>query len=691
MSVAVSEKAAHLLAALDLARPELAGIASAEEYAAFVARGPRPRFRVEYEEKARVLAFLREQYAAWRDFDTAAAERFRAMTIAKAQGERALAGIAALGQAWWATGDPAYGAAFERFYLAVPTGEMFNWGSFNGTQGAIELNAFFLLQDCPGFTPAGRVAFLDHLYGITEVAWDVETSRWQQLMLGPEGHNWYLHGMRVLPFLGILFPEFARSAFFLKVGMSVVEEHLRGHYLADGGARETTLGYQAGSMQNLWDFYLIAQRNGYPLSAGFADRLLTATKFLLRLMTPLGGLPSFGDGGHTPGGLTSLAATAAALTGDGECKWYAEACRRQRAAPAETPGEIPLCAFWNVGLAGAATYAATRARDPRHVSVLMGPTGYAALRDGDQYLAIAAANRGPIVTSHGHNDVFALDVCAGGARVLGEDGCAPYGDSPGRLYDQTTAAHNTLTVDGGEQAVILDEWRWDSHVIPQVRRWISAPTHDFFHGVHEGYYHYRRESTLHARKVFFLKGHYWAVLDWLEADREHAYQAYFHGLVPGAADGATVLLGAAPRLAIIPPAGDALTLARVDDPGLSAYLEERRLDPDTHPCFRYEARAASTCLAWVLLPQSAPAPLPTVRRLPVTVNGLPEEAHGATALELRFPDYTDYLCVSHKDFDGELAFAGITTWGFLAFRRVDEAGNVLLEIEQTMMDGVCGR
>ncbi|OPZ84596.1 MAG: Heparinase II/III-like protein [bacterium ADurb.Bin429] len=276
-------------------------------------------------------------------------------------------------------------------------------------------------------------------------------------------------------------------------------------------------------------------------------------------------------------------------------------------------------------------------------------------------------------------------------RFLGEAGCAPYGDSPGRLYDQSTAAHNTLTVDGREQAAILDEWRWSSHVIPQVRRWISAPTHDFFHGVHEGYYQYRQDETLHARKVFFLKGEYWVVLDWLESSGAHDYQAYFHGLVPGTIDGSAILLGEGPRLAILPPAEDALTLTKVDDPGLTAYLEERKLDPACHPAFRYETHAASTCLTWLLLPQASSAPLPAVRRIPVTVNGLDEDAHGATALEIRFPEYTDYLCVSHKDFDGEMEFAGMTAWGFLTFRRVNAAGKVLLAIEQTMGDGVCGR
>ncbi len=98
--------------------------------------------------------------------------------------------------------------------------------------------------------------------------------------------------------------------------------------------------------------------------------------------------------------MTALAAVAAALTGDGECKWYAERARRHlQGAEGDAPGVLPLCAFWQVGLAGAETYALTPPRDPHHVSVLLGATGYAAMRNSDSadagYLAIAAADRVP--------------------------------------------------------------------------------------------------------------------------------------------------------------------------------------------------------------------------------------------------------------------------------------------------------
>ena len=700
-----TDKSQHLAQYLDLDRFDLAAVKAAPDpgraFAQYVARQPRPKFRFEYDRKAEVLDFLRRNYAAWRNFDLTEAKRLDSLTIEQAMAERALASIRTLGEAWWATEDPTWGRAFERFYCAVPTGKMFNWNVFAGTQGSLELDAFFLLLDCDGFSVNGRIAFLDHLHALTDDAWDKHTSRWTQLMLGPEGHNWYMHGVHALPLVGLLFPEFKRSTFFVRTGLSLLEEHLRGHYRSDGGARETTLGYQCNSLaENLWDMAVIAQRNGQSLSPEFTTRLLDATRFIVRLATPDGSMPSFGDTRTAAGSATTLAAVAAAATGNGELKGYAEQFRRHApGAAGEAPGEIPLEAFWFVGLAGAATYAATRARNPQSTSVLMGPTGYAALRNSAEpeaeYLAIAAADRGPIVTSHGHNDVFAVEVHAQGIRFLGEMGHAQYGPSPARDYDEKTEAHNCLAIDGMEQAPLVNEWRWQGHVIPAVRRWISEDSHDFFHGVHEGYYRAPEHQTLHARKVLFLKSapSYWIVFDWVESNVENPLTAYFHGCCPGRIDGRNIRLGdsAGPQLAICPPAGDPVTLERISNPGLTAYLAEKKLKADDYPCFGYRRRVASECLVWVLVPLKPGEQPPSVRRLPLRLNGEATANVRATALEIGFHGHTDRVSLSHTEFDAEMQCGTESAWGFLAFRRVTAAGSAELSFTHRISEGDCGR
>ena len=704
----MTDKAAHLLDYINLDHPRLAAVkvsaAPAEALVKYLAAPPRPRFWLEVDRKAELLDYLQSHYEAWRRYDRAPADRVAARSIEDAQAPRGLPDVALLGEAWWATGDPAYGAAFERFYRAVPTGKMFSWYYFNGIQAGLEVEAYHLLLDCPGFTVEGRIAFLDHLFAIANDAWDSSVSRWSSLMLGPEGHNWWLHGVRGLPAVGLMFPECKRSDYLLRSAWSVVEEHVRGHYKADGGARETSAGYQVGSMMNLWEILLVARRNGYPVSADLAEGAWRATRYLLHLMTPSGCMPQFGDDhdGANPGELTAMAAVAAAMTGDREFKWYAEYARARRAGPAgESPDSIPQSAFWQVGLEGARAYAAIRPKDPRATSVLMGPTGYAAMRTGltpdALHLAVAAADRGPMVTSHGHNNIFSIEVHAHGIRFIGEKSDAPYGISPGRDYDQKTEAHSCFAIEGLEQTPLIDEWRWDGVTIPCVRRWISEPTHDFFHGVHEGYYRPCRHEILHARKVFFVKAEpaYWIVLDCVESSAVNRYQAYFHGCVPGRIEGRAVVLGepGGPSLTIVPPGEDALELAQVRSDGLDAYIREKHLDAERYPCFAFGMQAQSGCWAWVLAPRAAgdTRALPRVRRLPVTLNGAAAKPEEAVALEIAWADATDSFCLSHKDFDAPLAWGAHSAWGLLAFRRAGTGNVAPLEITHAVADGVCGR
>jgi hypothetical protein len=182
-------------------------------------------------------------------------------------------------------------------------------------------------------------------------------------------------------------------------------------------------------------------------------------------------------------------------------------------------------------------------------------------------------------------------------------------------------------------------------------------------------------------------------MDWIEARQEYDYAAYFHGCVPGRANGAAIVLGdpGSPRLAIIPPAGDALTPQPVQNAGRTAYLDEKKLDPARNPCFAYRRRAASTCLIWAIVPLLPNQPLPAVTRLPVSVNGKVEDDHGAAAVRVAFGGGHDLLCVSHKDFDADLSADNVQAFGHLFFRRHNPAGAPSPNVTHTMADGTCGR
>jgi hypothetical protein len=152
----------------------------------------------------------------------------------------------------------------------------------------------------------------------------------------------------------------------------------------------------------------------------------------------------------------------------------------------------------------------------------------------------------------------------------------------------------------------------------------------------------------------------------------------------------SIVLGNDPRLVIIPPVNDRLTLDRVTHASRAAFLAEKGLTLDDCPAYVYGYRAVSTCFVWVLAPMDTGGTPPAVQRLPVTLNGTDVDAHDAVAVEVTFPGYRDIFCLSHKDYDAEMAFAGITTWGFLALRRLQNH-ETRLAVDHLMRDGVCGR
>ena len=665
-------------------------------------------YRFPWRRRAELAGYLDAHHPGWRERVTAAAQPLTEMSLDAARQRRALREIAQLGRAWWATGDPRYGEHFERFFLQTETGEVSTYANFTGEQLILDLDAALMLADCPGWSTAGRVAFFDHLFAMTEEAWS-HVSSWRQTMAGPEGHNWYLHGMHGLVWMALLFPEWKRAAELGRKARSFVVEHMRAHYMADGGARETTLGYQAGSLTGLWDHAVYSQRNQL-LAPWYVDHVAHATRFVLKLASPQGGVPSFGDSKHMPAQLTRLAALAAAVTGAPDFKAYAERFRvHQSDQRGETRGRLPLDVFWNVGPAGADTYAQIpddTALETR--SIMMPHTGYTAMRCStpsghENYLAVAHADRGRIVTSHGHNDAMSIELHAHGTRYIGEMGCAPYGKSAGRDYDLQTSAHSTLVIDGQEQAPVHTEWRWvgGRQVTPKVRRWVDTARYAFLHAAHEGYYAPESHGALHSRKILMLKPNaaiglqetIWLVFDWIETQvASHDYAAYFHFATPASIDGQAIAAEGerGDRLRIEPAGPMSMAPARVADAGRDAYMREKGLEAESHPAFVYRAQGGRTTLAWALIASPVAGSSIEVHGQPAHLEGDSAAAGDGWAVSLtRGGDAPNlHVTLSHLEYDADIQGRYTSASGAMLIEsaQADEPCYGLMR----MADGVAG-
>jgi heparinase II/III-like protein len=128
-------------------------------------------------------------------------------------------------------------------------------------------------------------------------------------------------------------------------------------------------------------------------------------------------------------------------------------------------------------------------------------------------LVIDAGLQGTHNAGHGHADALSVHLSANGQEFLCDPGTFEYcGDGRGRAWFRSTRAHNTLAVDGRDQAEPMGPFAWASLPDTKVERWITGRNFEVFRASHNGYA--RLESpVIHERWVVHFKGLGWLIRD----------------------------------------------------------------------------------------------------------------------------------------------------------------------------------
>jgi hypothetical protein len=145
-----------------------------------------------------------------------------------------------------------------------------------------------------------------------------------------------------------------------------------------------------------------------------------------------------------------------------------------------------------------------------------------------QQMMIDAGPQGIGHSGHGHADALSIRFSSAGRRFLIDPGTYAYiCDDRSRDDFRGTGAHNTLRVDGLDQAIPEGPFAWSS--IPKVsaETWFNGQTFDFFEGSHDGYLRLP-EPVLHRRSVFHVKGGLWIVRDVMEGQGSHLLETFWH-------------------------------------------------------------------------------------------------------------------------------------------------------------------
>lgn len=244
---------------------------------------------------------------------------------------------------------------------------------------------------------------------------------------------------------------------WLDVGLRLVTAQAAQQFLADGGHYERSPMYHAIAVQDLIDILNLLQSSG--LCSGRRElAALTAVArdglgFLAAIRHPDGEIPLFNDAAF------KIAPSPAALIDYGQGVLGPDAC------PARPDGGVRLI--------------------DKPATGYFGHSG-----DGDFLLMDCGAVGPDDQPGHGHCDTLSFELSVDGRRLIVDSGVSGYEADPLRRYVRSTAAHNTVAVDGHEQSEIWSTFRIGRRARPLTASIAREPDGTVrIEGAHDGYRH----------------------------------------------------------------------------------------------------------------------------------------------------------------------------------------------------------
>jgi hypothetical protein len=157
------------------------------------------------------------------------------------------------------------------------------------------------------------------------------------------------------------------------------------------------------------------------------------------------------------------------------------------------------------------------------------------MRAGDVQIVADVGPFGEGSGGHSHSDTLSILVRAGDEEVLIDPGTYTYiSDPQWRNWFRGSSAHNTVRIDGLDQATPAGPFRWHDHPRIRILGWKSSAEQDELDALCE-YFGFR-----HRRRLVFQKPHTLSILDEIEGGSSgpHIVEQFWH---PGS-DGSRLTL-----------------------------------------------------------------------------------------------------------------------------------------------------
>lgn len=376
---------------------------------------------------------------------------------------------------------------------------------------------FFLLEECPLFAAELRRQW--------QCAISLSGRHIESYLSTYFSPNTHLLGEALaLFFLGTLFPGLRGARRWQRRGWQILEREATKQIRKDGFYFEQSTYYHVYASDIFLHARILAALNGVPISSEF-DHILQGMLNALLLLGRAGVPPGVGDddGGRLFDPRRNRAehmldplATGAVLYRRGDFKFLAGAPREET--------------LWLLGMKGLAEFDSLPSREPSAGSTALLDSGIYLMADekAGQQLLIDAGPLGSGNGGHGHADALSIFLVRNGRNLLIDPGTFEYvGDSGERARLRGTGAHNTMQVDGRDQADSTGPFSWKNAPRVKVEQWITGRQFDLFQGSHDGYSRLP-SPVIHHRWVFYRKGEFWLVRDLAEGRGPHQLDIVWH-------------------------------------------------------------------------------------------------------------------------------------------------------------------
>jgi uncharacterized heparinase superfamily protein len=267
--------------------------------------------------------------------------------------------------------------------------------------------------------------------------------------------NHLLENARALVFAGCFFGEQGEAPDWLNKGVEIYREQTPEQVLEDGGHFERSPMYHALVFEGHLDVLNLLP-DDHPDRSWLADAARRMGDFLVSVTHPNGRLALFND-----------ATQEIAVPTQRLCR-YAESVLGYK--------PVPRSCFSD--------------------------TGYFIHRDDDSYLVIDGGPIGPdYLPAHAHADIFSYELLVGETPFVVDTGVYDYEAGAMRDYVRSTEAHNTVCVDGVDQAECWDSFRVARRYPPRDVSFEQQDHGSVFEGTFEGYAHLIGDQIEHRRHI----------------------------------------------------------------------------------------------------------------------------------------------------------------------------------------------